>query len=636
MCGIAGIVYHDAETPVEPERLDRVLQAMRHRGPDESGLWTGPGVAFAHARLVILDTQAGQQPMRSPDGRYVLTYNGEIYNFLELRAELEGLGHAFRTHCDTEVLLAAFGQWGEGCVERLRGMFAFAVWDTAERRLFLARDRIGIKPLLYAACDRYIAFASEFAPLLELTGCDRAIDPRALDLYLHYQYVPAPLTAYRSIRKLSPAHVLATRQGCAEAAPRPYWSVDFTPEEGLDEARWLERLDEGLSDSVRGHLVSDVPFGAFLSGGIDSSTVVALMARHLDTPVQAFTIGFQEQSYGEQVYAAAAARETGSEHHVQELRPRALDLFEDLLPRLTRHYGEPFADSSAIPTFYVSRLAASKVKMVLSGDGGDELFAGYNTYTNIMRGVVHGEVVPWWAKVAARLGWSPDARRMMQAAMGEPRDAVLPWHGQVYAYFRDEHRATLYRPGTARAIGASQEASIHEAYFHSARAKDCLSALLSVDLHTYLPGDILTKVDIASMMHSLEVRVPLLDHHVVELAARTPASLKWRLRKGDIEKKYLLKRYAGSLYSERFFDRPKQGFGVPIDHWLSGPLYEETRARLLEDAGLIRALFEPSAVEELVGTPQAVRGNSPRVWALLCLQAWEQAYAPRWVEDGTG
>ena len=369
MCGIGGIVYWDGREP-SPDEVCALVSAQHHRGPDGDGIWTAPGVALAHNRLAIIDLATGQQPMTTTDGLVALTYNGELYNFRELRSELESLGASFRTSSDTEVVLSAYEQWGPRAVERFRGMYAFAIWDDRERRLFVARDRMGVKPLYYCATDSFFAFSSELQGVISFADVDRTLDLGALDLYLHYQYVPAPFTIYRGVRKLEPAHTIVASSRSRQPAPCEYWRPRFQPDRSLSEEQWIERLDHEISESVKCHLVSDVPFGAFLSGGIDSSIVAYHMSRHLSQPVQTFTIGFDEASYDERSQAGEVARAIGANHHSEVVHVDKYDLLDDLIFRLARHYGEPFADSSAIPTYCVSAMARSHVKMVLSGDGG--------------------------------------------------------------------------------------------------------------------------------------------------------------------------------------------------------------------------------------------------------------------------
>lgn len=631
MCGISGIIYFDGR-PTDDATLAPALAALHHRGPDGSGVWCGDGVALAHNRLAIIDTEAGVQPMATADGNAVIIYNGEMYNYKELRQELLALGHEFATSSDTEVVLKSYVQWGADCVERLRGMFAFAVWDRRLRRLFVARDRLGIKPLYYHASDTCFIFSSELQGVLAFGLIAKELDYAALDHYLHYQYVPQPLTIFRKVRALSPAHLLTVSAVQPSPTPVCYWDVRFAANKNRSFEQCLEELEHEIDESVRLHLASDVPFGAFLSGGIDSSTVVSHMSRHLPQPVQTFTIGFEEASFDEQRYAEQAARVVGAEFHLQVINPDTINLLDDLVYRLARHYGSPFADSSAIPTYFVSQMASQRVKMVLSGDGGDELFAGYNTYPAILG-----------SQVAASTAWS----RLLPASLRQralrllhdhavcrraelpPDIGLMSAHSNTYSYFNDNARQELYAPDCLHRVNATVDRHFYTELFTASRADEALSALQYLDMKTYLVGDILTKVDIASMMHSLEVRVPLLDHRVVELAARIPAAYKFKLLlRGELQKKYLLKRHAASLFPKRFFDRPKQGFGVPIGDWFSKKLKHQVTDRILKPTGILADLFRRESLELLVATPAALHHNHAKIWALLMLDAWAENYRP--------
>ncbi len=624
MCGIAGIAYWDgyfAHNGV----IEKTIAAQKHRGPDEQGAWCGDGVALVHNRLTIIDVVSGQQPMLSEDGNFVLIYNGEVYNFIELRAELETLGHSFSTTSDTEVVLKAYVQWGEGCLQRLRGMFAFAVWNRRDKILFLARDRIGIKPLYYYKTSQFIAFGSELQGLLSFQGIPRRIDYEALDYYLHYQYVPNPLSIFEGVKKLPPAHYMLVNGERADAEPECYWEVQFIPDYTLSEEQWLERMEHVIGESVRLHLVSDVPFGVFLSGGIDSSVVAYYMSRHLQEPVKSFTIGFEELAYDEREYAEQVAQSLGSIHHFELIRPDTLTLLDDFLRDLVKHYGEPFADSSAIPTYYVSKMARSEVKMVLSGDGGDELFAGYNTYPNILASL-DPSLSSFKRLVARLLGRNIPTTVEMKASQA-PYSEALSFHGIYYAYFNDTLRKQLYRPEIADKFLRHDQSGIFYDHFSGSQARECLSALQYLDIKTYLCGDILPKVDIASMMNSLEVRVPLLDHKVVEMASRIPAKFKIvSTANQQLEKKYIFKNFASRLFPPGLFDRPKHGFGVPIDHWFGDVLYERVKSRVLRKDGILYELFRPEAISDLVSGRKTARNNASRLWALLFLQTWAKVY----------
>jgi asparagine synthase (glutamine-hydrolysing) len=620
MCGIGGIVHWDGREPSRLE-LDALVCAQQHRGPDGHGVWTGAGVGLAHNRLAIIDVATGQQPMTWRDGRYVLVYNGELYNFRELRAELQSYGADFETSSDSEVILAAYERWGAACVERFRGMFAFAIWDSTVRSMFVARDHIGVKPMFIAQTAEFFAFSSELQGVLSFAGVDRSVDIGAIDLFLHFQYVPAPFTVFNGVRKLEPAHALQLTAAAPLAPPREYWRPRFEPDRSKTEEQWLEELDHEISGSVKAQLVSDVPFGAFLSGGIDSSIVAYHMSRHLQQPVRTFTIGFDDAAYDESEQSAAVAKAIGADHHREVVHVDKYDLLDDLIFKLQRHYGEPFADSSAIPTYCVSAMASKHVKMVLSGDGGDELFAGYNTYPAMLRGMpAERGRWPQWLAGSRKPDDSLRAR-----ALAPPRPAALAQHALQYAYFNDAARAALYTEDTAARVAARDHHDHYRRTFQAAGTEDCLSALQYLDLKTYLPGDILAKVDVASMYSSLEVRVPLLDHKVVEFAGRVPPEMKLFAPDGALQQKYLLKKYANRILPGDAFARPKHGFGVPIDRWFQTDLYSQVRQRVTAADGIL-GLFRPEALERLVSSPDAAFAHAPRIWALLCLRAWADVH----------
>jgi asparagine synthase (glutamine-hydrolysing) len=573
----------------------------------------GPA-GLAHRRLAIIDPEGGAQPLTTDDGSLALVFNGEIYNFREVRRELEAKGRRFRTDCDTEVVLQSYAEWKEECLGRLRGMFAFGIWDRAAGRLFLARDRLGIKPLVYLTTRDYFAFASELQAFDSLEW-DRSLDLEALDLYLHFQYIPAPYSIYRLARKLPPAHYMVVDQ----RGPRPpvrYWRLEMRPNHRLSEDEWLERVDAGVSDAVRSHLVSDVPFGAFLSGGVDSSTVVAYMTRHMQVPVRTFSISFDDPRYDESGFARMVADRLGTEHRQETVRPDAVAV----LPKLVRHYGEPFADSSALPTYYVSQLASGAVKMVLSGDGGDENFAGYPSY----------QVVAWEHRLptgAVRKARFAIGSLLRSAGLRPPiRRAEDVWFESV-AYFGLELRRRLWRPEHHPIFEASR--LWFDAQTRRAPTTDVCSRFQHVDLHTYLPYDILAKVDIASMCHGLEVRVPLLDHRLVELVAEIPASLKLRQTAGPdgvaFEAKHLLKQLARRQVPAEAIDRRKMGFSIPISEWFRDSLAPRL-AHIASPESQLSELLEPHALQSLVEGHLAGEDHGWRLWSLVVLDEWlEQA-----------
>jgi len=606
MCGIVGLLRFDG-APADRAVLDDMAAALAHRGPDGHGVWSHGPFGLGHRRLAIIDPEGGHQPMGDQEGRTWLSYNGEIYNFRELRGALEARGHRFRTSCDTEVLLAAYREWGPGCVERLRGMFAFAVADLDAGTLFLARDHFGIKPLYFVDTPRVLAFASELQAFRKLPELEREIDLESVDLYLRLQYIPAPRTIYRRVRKLGPAERLTVTIGGGAGPTDRYWRPAMHPDPGPCEDEWLERLDAAITESVRSHLVADVDFGAFLSGGIDSTLIVTAMARQLARPVRTFTIGFQEPGHDESVHAQKVARRWDTDHHVEVLRPDAIGI----LPDLVRHYGEPFGDSSAIPTYYVSRLAARSVPMVLSGDGGDELFAGYDTYRGFARWLSF-EGAPGWKRlmypIAHRLLPRRYPRRIADARTWLAFTEIVAHHA----------RRRLWRPELRPATVMVPERLAREARSTSPAAPVTFAQTL--DLTNYLPFVILTKVDVASMMSGLEVRTPLVDRRVFDLAAAIPPELNFgRGPDGISDGKRLLKKLLERDFPADLVHRRKTGFGAPIGPWFgpSGSLRSAVHDRLLAPASPLHELFRPTAVRSLLHADAAWP-----LWLLLFLDEW--------------
>ncbi len=527
MCGISGIVNTNGVAPDEAV-LRSMTAAIAHRGPDGEGVHIQGAVGLGHRRLAIIDPRCGAQPMSNEDGAVWITYNGEIYNFQELRSELEKRGHRFHTHSDTEMVVHAYEEWGVHCLKRFRGMFAFAIADYRKRELFLARDPLGIKPLYYALGSNLLAFASELQALRRVPGIDWDFDLEAVDQYLYLQYIPAPKTVFRHVRKLRPAHFFTMPFYGPPSPPQRYWKLDFKPIE-RKEADLLAELDHTLRRSVEQHLVSDVPFGAFLSGGIDSSAVVGYMAQILKHPVKTFSIGFEEEGVNELPYARQVATLWHTEHHEEIVRADALAI----LPELVKHYGEPFGDSSAIPTYYVSRMARAHVPMVLSGDGGDEAFGGYNTYRNWLRWLSKTGMA-WWKRPLFPLvstflphRW-PKRKPTLENWLTFMQYINVSWRQRLW---RNE-----FRPICGMPIETMTEA------FTETSGCDPLQTAQYLDLMTYLPYAILTKVDVASMMNSLEVRTPIVDIEVMEFAATIPSSDKMRRDvAGQQEGKWILK-----------------------------------------------------------------------------------------------
>lgn len=629
MCGILG--YLDSARRPGAWRLDAAVGALHHRGPDDSGTWLGGGVGLGFVRLSIIDlSPAGHQPMLSPDGRYTIVFNGEIYNFPELRSELEAAGERFVGHSDTEVLLRLFQRLGlEGCVARLRGMFAFAVWDSSERTLSVVRDRLGVKPLVYAETADGFAFASEIGSLFELVpDLSRRVDPTAIDHYLTYQYVPSPRTGFAAIRKLPPAHAMVVRDGRIERCFR-YWDIDPTQRSRLSFAEAAEALREQVLEATRLRMVADVPLGAFLSGGVDSSITVAAMARQRGDAIKTYAIGFEDEGLDESRYAREVARHLGTDHHEAICRPDAVAL----LPQLIGQLGEPFADNSILPTYYVAEFARRDVTVALTGDGGDEAFAGYRRHLHLDRvDRLEGRgLLPAWrglrrATVALENGLRRSGRkRAFPHAVGDQILTLPPLERfrHLVAYFPEAEKAGLLAPAFRAAITEDSLAPLQAAWDRSAGQSDRLNRWLYVDSQTYLPDDILAKVDIASMAVSLECRSPFLDHRVVEFAASLPAAYKLGPRGRG---KHLLKSAFADWFPAGFLDRKKMGFSAPTGRWLREDLQPMLRHSLLGSPALYDWL-QPATVNRLVDDHLSGRAShAKRLWSLLCLALWVERF----------
>jgi len=620
MCGIVGIVRNDGK-PVDEELLARMNGAIRHRGPDEDGFYINGSVGLAMRRLAIIDLKSGQQPIHNQDRTSWIVFNGEIYNYLELREKLEKLGHTFYTNSDTEAIVHAYDEFGVDCPKHLRGMFAFAIWNTSKQELFLARDRMGKKPLLYADVNGQLVFGSEFSALLLHPDVSRDINPEALDYYLAFMCIPAPLTAYRAIRKLEPAHWLRWRNGNIETGR--YWQPDFTKKIDISEEEAGERTIEILRDAVKVRLMSEVPLGAFLSGGIDSSAVVALMSQESSERVKTFSIGFDEQDFSELHHARRVAEHVGAEHHEFIVRPDAVEI----LPMLVDHYGEPYADSSAVPTYYVAKETRKHVTVALNGDGGDESFAGYERYIamgltekyrrvpSLVRESLIKEAVNLIPTDAKKKSKIKSAQRLL-AVVDRPKvRRYMHW----VSTFNDELKEPLYTDSFRQQTQGANPTGLLEHWFKRANGIGVVDTMLLTDQMTYLPNDLLVKVDIATMAVSLEARSPFLDHHVIEFAASLPQNLKLRRLTG----KYLLKKILRKLLPSENLTRRKMGFGVPIGHWFRGKMQPFLREVILSEKALGRGLFRPEAVKQLVDLHvRGERDYSHQLWTLLMLELW--------------
>jgi len=621
MCGIVGIVRNDGK-PVDEQLLTRMNNAIRHRGPDDDGYYLNGSAGLAMRRLAIIDLKSGQQPIHNHDRSAWIVFNGEIYNYLELREKLEKLGHTFYTNSDTEAIVHAYDRYGADCPKHLRGMFAFAIWNERTQELFLARDRVGKKPLLYAHVNGQLIFASEFSALLLHPDVSRDIDPAALDYYLSFMCIPAPLTAYKSIQKLEPGHWLRWRNG--EVERQRYWQPDFTKKIKISEQEAGERTVEILREAVRVRLMSEVPLGAFLSGGIDSSAVVALMAQESSERVKTFSIGFDEKDFSELHHAKRIADYVGAEHHEFVVRPDAMEV----LPVLVEHYGEPYADSSAVPTYYVAKETRQHVTVALNGDGGDESFAGYeryfalgltDKYRKVVPSFVHESVVK---QVAKRIPSSPAKRSRLNSAK-RLLDAVPLARADRYArwvsVFNEETKKPLYSDFFRQQTQSVNPTGLLAEWFARANGIGIVDSMLLTDQMTYLPNDLLVKVDIATMAVSLEARSPFLDHHVIEFAASLPQNLKLR----GLTTKYLLKKVLRKLLPSENLKRRKMGFGVPIGHWFRGEMQPFLREVVLSEKAMRRGLFNPLAVKQLIELhARGERDYSHQLWTLLMLELW--------------
>jgi asparagine synthase (glutamine-hydrolysing) len=630
MCGIAGVLYADFQRPVDPAVLKAMGDAVAHRGPDAEGFFRAPGIGLVHRRLAIIDLSGGDQPIGNEDGSIQVVFNGEIYNYRQLRDELLAKGHQFRTRSDTEVLVHLYEEEGEDLVRRLRGMFALALWDGPRRRLLLARDRLGLKPLYIYRDAEKLLFGSELKAILAHPNVACTIDPAAVDDYLSFGMIPGERAIFREIRKLPPAHVVTARADRLDEPPRRYWQfrIEADRRRTLDE--WKEALEAKIVETVQAHQIADVPVGAFLSGGLDSSVMVAAQSRLSGVPVQTFSIGFHEAGFSELPYARQIAAQYGTAHTEQIVTPEAAGVLDDLV----HYYDEPFADSSAIPSLWVSRLARQHVKVVISGDGGDEALGGYARYAHDLREAWLRQRLPGWlrrlvmrplAGLWPKSDWLPRYLRAKTALTNLSLDEAAAYANTLTLCRLPLRRRLLAGDLAAELNGYAPEEAVCR-YYGSAPAGDPLAGMIATDVNLLLPDDFLTKVDRASMSCGLEVRPPLVDHELLELAAQIPSDLK--IRHGQT--KWLLR----ELYRERLpaeiIRRSKHGFEIPVDAWLRGPLREAFETVVLSPHGRAAELIEPSAVRRLYRAHLAKVGRHGDVlWALLVLAHWAEKYLAR-------
>lgn len=629
MCGIAGIVDLRGRRDIDGAVLAAMNQIQFHRGPDEGGTFIESGVGLAHRRLSIIDLSSGQQPLFNEDHSVVVVFNGEIYNFPELTEELLALGHEFRTRCDTEVIVHAWEAWGEDCVKRFRGMFAFALWDRNRDTLFLGRDHLGKKPLHYALLPSgELIFGSELKILLQHPGFVRDLDPRAVEDYFAYGYIPDPRTIFKGALKLPPAHTLCVRRGDPLPSPRAYWDVAFKAHAPMSEDEAGHELIERLREATRIRLVSEVPLGAFLSGGVDSSAVVAMMAGLSSSPVKTCSIAFDDPRFNEAQFAQEVAEKFHTDHRVETVDP---DDF-GLLDKLAWLYDEPYADSSALPTYRVCELARRKVTVALSGDGGDENLAGYrrykwHSYEEKLRAKLplglRRSVFGFLGRVYPKADWAPRVFRAKTTFEAMARDTVEGYFHGV-SVMSDRVRAPLYSAAFRRELQGYHALEVMRDHASRAPTDDPLSLIQYIDIKTYLPGDILTKVDRASMAHSLEVRAPLLDHPLVDWISGLPPHFKLRGGEG----KYIFKKALEPILPHDILYRPKMGFAVPLVAWFRGPLRERLREAVLGPVMEQSGVFDMAYLRTLVDQHQSgQRDHSAALWSLLMFESFLRTLA---------
>ena len=623
MCAIAGIYNIRTGEPVSLRLLKAMTDTMVHRGPDDEGFYaTGP-VGLGHRRLSIIDLAGGHQPIANEDETVWVVFNGEIYNFGELHDQLVKKGHVFKTRSDTEVIVHLYEEEGEKCFEKLRGMFAIAIWDARTRKLILARDRVGKKPLFYFYDGFRFAFASEMKAILEIPGVPRVIDSEAVSDYFSYLYIPAPKSIFKNIRKVLPGHYLVvSKEGIRE---REYWDLSFAHSSQLTEQEWCEQLLDTYREAVSIRLMSEVPLGAFLSGGVDSSSVVALMAGLVNKPVTTCSIGFAEQEFDETDYAREIASRFKTDHHEHVVRPDAVGIVE----KLACHYDEPFADSSAVPTYYVSKAAREHVTVALSGDGGDENFAGYRRYyfdkrENTIRGLlpaaVRNPVFGALASLYPKADWAPRIFRGKATFQNLARSPIEGYFRSVSA-LKTELKEQVLQGDLRQELGGYDSLDVLRFYYEQADTKDPLSRIQYVDIKTYLTDDILVKVDRASMANSLEVRAPILDHKVMELAASMPSSLKLQGMNG----KYIFKKALEKLLPDSVLYRKKMGFGVPLAQWFRNDLKDLAHSVIFNRSG--DRLLNDSTVKRVWQEHQSgLRDRSTELWTLFMFRLWMQRF----------
>lgn len=616
MCGITGIINFNRELDVNPLVIKRMTDSISHRGPDDEGFFIHRNIGFGFRRLSIIDLKGGHQPMPNENNSLHIVFNGEIYNYLENREILLKKGRHFRTETDTEVILHLYEEYGENCLQHLRGMFAFAIWDNNKQQLFCARDRFGIKPFYYYQDHTKLVFGSEIKSILKCEGIDKTLSYDALDSYFAFGYITSDLSIYRNIRKLQPGHFLILSfKDKLSIGIKKYWEICFDPDYSKTEKQWVEEIEDCFSESVKLHMISDVPFGAFLSGGIDSSSVVAMMAKNSNLPIKTFSIGFKEQKYNELIFAREVAKKYNCEHHEQIIEPESISI----LPQLVRTYDEPFADTSAIPTYYVSKFAREHVTVALSGDGGDELFAGYYMYKYFNN--INRYNLPF-PRINGLI-WGNINKLIPQQIAGKGLTYFLSKNkNYLGAYLcmwtKEERQKLILDDGSARIFTSASELYKIRILIKGIK-NNFISNLQNLDLQTYLVDDILTKVDRASMMNSLEVRVPLLDHKFAELSFKIP----WNLKYNGKTQKYIFKQTMSPYLPKNILNHSKQGFGVPLSVWFKNDLKEYVNDTILSKNSLLSANLDINFIKYTIQHNQdGMRDFSTRIWSLLFFEEW--------------
>ena len=617
MCGITGKIYFDNSRDIDSQELKKMTDILLHRGPDDEGFYLNKNIGLGFRRLSIIDISTGHQPLANEDESIWIIFNGEIYNYKELYEDLVKQGHVFKTLSDSETIVHLYEQYGTDCLKYLRGMFAFSIWDNNKKQLFCARDRFGIKPFYYYTDNEKFVFGSEIKAILKSKDIDTTLSYDAINSFFAFGYITSDMSIYANIKKLQPAHyLLLSFNKKPQIEIKKYWDINFEPDYLKTENQWMEEIDAALSESIKYHMISDVPIGAYLSGGIDSSSVVAMMSKNSENPIQTFSIGFKEEKYNELKYAREVSEKYGCIYHEQIVEPESISL----LPKLVRAYDEPFADSSAIPTYYVSKFAREYVKVVLSGDGGDELFAGYDIYSYLRNINKFSSPFPAFNKFF----WGNINKLIPQQFPGKGLTSFLSkdrdYLGAYLCIWPMKERQKLILPCISRNFNFTAE-SIKENILKNVKGNDFITNLQRLDLQTYMIDDILTKVDRSSKLNSLEVRVPILDHKFAELSFKIPSNLKL---KGN-EQKYILRQAMKKYLPDTILNRPKKGFGVPLSIWFKNELKEYVNDTLLSDYSLLSSYLDQNYVRTMIeNEANGMRDFSARIWSLLCFEEWLQ------------